>query len=58
MLILGIVYECVVSYETSLKPFSLKIKNDFPLVVDKSFYHPPNCQLFGNVLDVNVLFDT
>ena len=52
------VYECVVSYETSLKQFDLKIKSDFPLVVDKSFYRPPNCKLFGNVMNVNVLFDT
>ena len=40
-------YECIVSNETSLKQFSKKIKELFPLLGDNSLYSTANSQLFG-----------
>ena len=42
VLILKIVYECMDSSETSLKPFSLEIKSYSLLFGDNSFYRTAN----------------
>ena len=46
MLILNIVYEGIVSNETSFKQFSLEIKS-FPLFGDNSYYYTANSQFCG-----------
>ena len=46
---LKIVYECIVSNETSLKQVSLKIKSYSPFFGDDSFYRKANSQFFGTI---------
>ena len=55
MLILKIVYQCIVSNETSLKQFSLEIKISSPFFGDNSFYRTANSQFFW---DEKVLYVT
>ena len=47
VLMLKIVYECIVSNETSLKQFSLEKKSYSPHCGYDSFYYTANLQFFG-----------